>query len=257
MAGHNLLADKVALVTGAASGFGEGIATLFAAEGAKVLVADINEEGGNRVTKAIIASGGSATFIRLDVTSVDAWHKALASAKEIYGRLDVLVNNAGWTYTVQDSHNVTEQLYDRLFDINVKSIFHSVRVIVPYFLERGGGDIINIGSCITERPTTKLTWYGASKGAVDMITRHLSNEYAGRNIRINGVSPSISETPLMREFIGKTPDEESKNALISIVPLQRLCTPLDIAKGALYFASPYFHNYQTGIILRVDGGLYT
>ncbi|KAM0554876.1 hypothetical protein ACHAPJ_006611 [Fusarium lateritium] len=257
MAGHKLLDQKVALVTGAASGFGEGIATLFAVEGAKVLVADINEASGKKVAENIVASGGTATFIRLDVTSADDWFRALKSAKKLYGGLDVLVNNAGWTYAVQDSHEITEEQYDRLFNINVKSIFHSVKAIIPHFLERGGGDIVNIGSCITERPTTRLTWYGASKGAVDMITRHLSNEYAGRGIRINGVSPSISETPLMREFLGKTPDDESKNALISLVPLERLCTPLDIAKGALYFASSYFNNYQTGVILRVDGGLYT
>lgn len=131
-----------------------------------------------------------------------------------------------------------------------------MNTIVPHFLDRGSGNIINIGSCITERATEGLTWYGATKAAVDKITRHLSNEYAPKGIRINGISPSISETPLMREFIGKSPDHESKTALARAVPLRRLCTPEDIAKAALYLASPYFNDYQTGTILKIDGGLY-
>lgn len=119
-------------------------------------------------------------------------------------------------------------------------------MIIPHFLSQGnGGNIINIGSCITENPTVGLTWYGASKGAVDMITRHLAAEYSPKGIRVNGVSPSISETPLMREFIGKEPDDESRRSLAAHVPLQRLCTPMDIAKAALYFATPYFNDFQT------------
>jgi 3-oxoacyl-[acyl-carrier protein] reductase len=143
-----------------------------------------------------------------------------------------------------------------IFDVNVKAIFYSVNTILPHFLERGSGNIINIGSCITERPTPGLTWYGATKGAVDMVTRHLANEYSPKGIRVNGISPSISETPLMRDFLGKEPDSESRASLTAHVPLNRLCTPLDIAKAALYFATPYFNDFQTGIVLRVDGGHY-
>ena len=120
----------------------------------------------------------------------------------------------------------------------MKGIFHSVMVILPHFLAQGSGNIINIGSCITENPTPSLTWYGATKGAVDMITRHLAKEYSPKGIRVNGISPSISETPLIRDFIGKDPDHESRERLTASVPLNRLCTALDIAKAALYFATP-------------------
>lgn len=120
-----------------------------------------------------------------------------------------------------------------------------MNTILPHFLANGHGNIVNIGSCITEKPTPGLTWYGATKGAVDMVTRHLAAEYSPKGIRINGVSPSISETPLMREFIGKEPDAESRTSLASPVPLSRLCTPQDIAKAALYFATPYFNDFQT------------
>ena len=132
-----------------------------------------------------------------------------------------------------------------VFDINVKSIFHATNTLIPHFLERGKGNIVNIGSCITENPTTGLTWYGATKGAVDMITRHLAAEYSPKGIRVNGVSPSIGETALMRDFLAQEPDSQNKAALISGVPLGRLCTPTDVAKGALYFATPYFNAFQT------------
>ncbi|KIY01116.1 uncharacterized protein Z520_02668 [Fonsecaea multimorphosa CBS 102226] len=257
MAPGKLLDGQVALVTGAGSGFGAGIAKLFAREGAKVLCADINEENGTRTVKEITGSGDLAHFVKMNVTVPGDWEQALVTAKEKFGGLDILVNNAGWTYRIKDTLTVTEAEYDRIFDINVKSIFHSVGKIIPHFLAQGYGNIINIGSCITEKPTVGLTWYGATKGAVDMITRHLSNEYSPQGIRVNGVSPSISETPLMREFIGRDPDSASKESLTSHVPLGRLCTPLDIAKATLYFATPYFNDFQTGIILRVDGGHYT
>lgn len=147
-------------------------------------------------------------------------------------------------------------LFSGIFDINVKSIFHSVNAIMPHFLAQGSGNIINIGSCITDNPTLGLTWYGATKGAVHLITRHLAKEYSPKGIRVNCVSPSISETGLMSDFIGKEPDAESRASLAAPVPLNRLCTPLDIAKASLYFATPYFNDFQTGAIFRVDGGHY-
>lgn len=132
-----------------------------------------------------------------------------------------------------------------VFDINVKSIFHATNALVPYFLKRGSGNIVNIGSCITEKPTAGLTWYGATKGAVDMITRHLAAEYSPKGIRVNGISPSIGETALLREFIAQEPDVHNKASLAASASLNRLCTPLDVAKGALYFATPYFNDFQT------------
>jgi hypothetical protein len=130
-------------------------------------------------------------------------------------------------------------------DINVKSIFHATNALVPCFLERRSGKIVNIGSCITEKPTTGLTWYGATKGAVDMITRHLAAENYPKGICVNGISPSIGETALLREFIAQEPDVHNKASLAASASLNRLCTPLDVAKGALYFATPYFNDFQT------------
>ncbi|KAF2159951.1 hypothetical protein M409DRAFT_29560 [Zasmidium cellare ATCC 36951] len=256
MSPHALLTGKVALVTGAASGFGEGIAKLFADEGAKIVVADINDEQGARVVKDIERSGGQAVFARTDVTKEADWKKALETAKQSFGTLDILVNNAGWTYRKKDSLTVTEQEYDRVFDINVKSIFHSVNAIIPHFLSQSSGTIVNIGSCITCKPTNGLMWYGATKAAVDVITRHMAREFSDKGIRVNAVAPSISETPLMKEFIAGDPDEESLKDAVRDVPVGRLCTPVDIAKACLYFASDYFNGFQTGIVLRADGGHY-
>lgn len=131
-----------------------------------------------------------------------------------------------------------------VFDINVKSIFHATNVIMPHFLKKKSGNIINISSCITENPTTGLTWYGASKGAVDMVTRHLAAEYSPFGIRVNSVSPSIGNTALFKDFIANDePDAETFSSLYP--PLGRLCTPLDIAKGTLYLATSYFNEFQT------------
>jgi 3-oxoacyl-[acyl-carrier protein] reductase len=132
-----------------------------------------------------------------------------------------------------------------VFDINVKSIFHSVNVILPHFLSQGSGNVVNIASCITCKPTNGLMWYSATKAAVEVITRSLAREYSSKGIRVNAVSPSISETPLMREFIGEEPTAEALSVAAMEVPVGRLCTPLDIAKGALYFASSYFNDFQT------------
>ncbi|KAL7965223.1 oxidoreductase [Trichoderma sp. SZMC 28014] len=238
------------------AGYGEGIVNLFADEGCKVVIADINEANGQRVATDISNRSGLVAFVKMNVTSPRDWQAALDFAKATFGGLDILVNNAGWTYTMKDTLTVTEQEYDRVFDINVKGIFHSVNTVLPHFLAQGSGNIINIGSCITEDPTKGLTWYGASKGAVDMITRHLAKEYSSKGIRVNGISPSIGQTSLMPDFIGKDPDAASLASLAAPVPLNRLCTPLDVAKGSLYFATQYFNNFQTGIILRVDGGHY-
>ncbi|KAA8646689.1 uncharacterized protein ATNIH1004_005364 [Aspergillus tanneri] len=239
------------------SGFGEGVAKLFAEEGAKVLLADINATGGERVTAEIIAAGGQAEFVKTNVTIETDWENVLAVAKDKFGGLDILVNNAGWTYRLKDSLTVTEAEYDRIFDINVKGIFYSVNVIVPHFLAQGSGNIINIGSCITAQPGPGLLWYGATKGAVDMITRCLAAEFSAKGIRVNGVSPAMGDTALMGDFLGKDPTDQIRQSKSAEAPLNRLCTPMDVAKAALYFATPYFNDFQTGILIRVDGGNYS
>jgi 3-oxoacyl-[acyl-carrier protein] reductase len=222
------------------------------------------------VTSEITAAGGQAEFVKTNVTIEADWKNALDVATSKFGRLDILVNNAGWTYRLKDSLTVTEVEYDReysdldstslplasyllsaigIFDINVKGIFHSVNIIMPHFLAQGSGNIINIGSCITARPGPGLLWYGATKGAVDMVTRCLAAEFTPRGVRVNGISPSMGETPLMGDFLGKDPTDQIRLTKSAEAPLNRLCTPLDIAKAALYFATPYFNDFQTYVQL--------
>ena len=192
-----------------------------------------------------MATGAQAIFVKSDITKDSDWKNALELARSAYDGLDILVNNAGWTYKKKDSLTVTEEEYDLLFEINVKSIFHSVKVLLPHFLSKGSGAIINIGSCITCKPTNGLMWYTATKAAVEGITRSVAREYSHRGIRCNAVMPSLSDTPLMRSFIGEEPTTEGRSAAASECPVGRLCTPLDIAKAALYFATDYFNDFQT------------
>jgi 3-oxoacyl-[acyl-carrier protein] reductase len=209
----------------------------------------------------ITSAGHTANFVRMDVTVEADWRLALSTTKSEFGRVDILVNNAGWTYRRRDTLEVPENEYDRkflslahytlsnddlgVFNINVKSIFHAVKVIMPEFLAQGSGNIVNISSCITCKPTNGLLWYTATKGAVDSITRGLAREYSPRGIRVNAVSPSIGSTALTADFVGQDFTDDVMNFNAAETPLKRLCTPLDIAKAALYFATPYFNSFQT------------
>ncbi|KAL2835658.1 4-formylbenzenesulfonate dehydrogenase TsaC1/TsaC2 [Aspergillus pseudoustus] len=256
MAPQRLLDGLVALVTGGGSGFGEGIAHLFAEEGAKVVILDIGEEGGQKVATDITTAGHTAIFVKADVTKPADWRAAVDTALAKWGKVDILINNAGWTYRRKDSLEVTETEYDRVFDINVKGIYNSINAVLPHFLKQGHGSIINISSCITCVPTKGLLYYTATKGAVDLLTRGLAAEYSHRGIRVNGVSPSLGNTPLVSNFVGEEFTGEMAKAHATQAPVGRMVTPRDIAKGCLYFASPFFNDFQTGILLRVDGGQY-
>ncbi|KAF9893001.1 hypothetical protein FE257_012412 [Aspergillus nanangensis] len=256
MTRQNQLDGLVALVTGGGSGFGEGIAQLFAEEGASVVIVDIGVSGAERVATNIRKAGHAAIAIKADVTKAADWQAAVDQTLGQYGKIDILVNNAGWTYRRKESLEVTEEEYDRVFDINVKGIFHSINAVLPHFLKQGHGNIINISSCITCKPTSGLLYYGATKAAVDMLTRGLAAEYSSRGIRVNGISPSLGNTALVSQFVGEEFSGEMAKEQATQAPLQRMVTPLDIAKGCLYFASPYFNDFQTGITLRVDGGQY-
>ncbi|KAM0554880.1 hypothetical protein ACHAPJ_006615 [Fusarium lateritium] len=255
-AGQKLLDGLVALVTGGGSGFGEGIATLFAEEGAKVVILDINQPGGERVTADIQKAGHNALFIKTDVTKAENWNSAVEMAIAEYGKIDVLVNNAGWTYRNKDTLSVPESEYNRIFDINVKSIFHSVNATMPHFLKQGSGSIINIGSCVVMNPSVGLAYYNATKGAVDMLTRSLAAEFSPKGVRVNGILPSLGNTALVQEFLGKDLTGDIVQDKSRASKLGRMVTPRDIAKGCLFFASPFFNEFQTGGLLRVDGGEY-
>lgn len=181
------LEGKVAIVTGAASGFGRGIATKFTAEGAKVIVADLSEDNGRAVATEL---GSSAVFQRGDVTKREDWDALLKVATERFGGLDIVVNNAGATYANKPTESVTEQDFDLCFNVNVKSIWLSTSVVLPYFLESGRpGCFINVASTAGVRPRPGLAWYNASKAACISATKSMAVEYGPKQIRFNSVAP--------------------------------------------------------------------
>lgn len=246
------LKDKVALVTGAGSGFGEGIARRFAAEGAKVVVNDINATGGQRVAEIIRQQGGQAMFVAADVAKRADVKAMAAKTLDTYGRLDIVVNNAGTTHRNQPMLDVPEELYDRIFAVNVKAIYLAALEFVPIMRRQGGGSIINTASTAGLRPRPGLTWYNASKGAVITMTKSMAVELAPDKIRVNCLCPVAGETALLADFMGgDTPENRAR--FTASVPLGRLSTPEDIANAALYLASDEA-NFITGVALEVDGG---
>ena len=178
---------------------------------------------------------------------------ATADALEAFGRIDVLVNNAGWSHRNQPLLEVDEATFQRVFDINVKSIFHFTRAMVPHWRDVGGGVMINVGSTAGIRPRPGLTWYNASKGAVNLMTRSLAVELAPDRIRVCGLAPVMGATALLETFMGQPDTPENRAKFIATVPLGRLSEPEDIANAALYLASDEA-AFITGVILEVDGG---
>jgi 3-oxoacyl-[acyl-carrier protein] reductase len=247
------LKDKIALVTGAGSGFGEGIAKRFAQEGCNVVVNDINVEGGERVAKQINAAGGKAAFVKADVSKDGDWAAMLKFALDTFGGLTTVVNNAGTTHRNQPMLNVTEEQFDRIYSVNVKSLFHSAKHCVPYFRKQGGGAFITIASTAGVRPRPGLTWYNGSKGAAIMTSRSMAVELAPDRIRVNIINPVAGETALLAEFMGGQDTPEMRAKFIATIPLGRLSHPLDVANAALYLASDEA-EFITGACLEVDGG---
>lgn len=243
------LENKVAVVTGAASGFGEGMAKRFAEEGAKVVVADLNGDGAARVAKEI---GSAAIAIASDVSKrsdVDAMVKA-ATGK--FGRLDILVNNAGYTHRNGDLLKVDEATFDRIYNVNMKAIYLAALAAVPVMEKQGGGSIITTASTAGLRPRPGLVWYNASKGWAINATKSMAVELASRKIRVNCLCPVAGETGMLADFMGEDTPEKRAQFRASI-PLGRLSTPLDIANAALWLASDEA-EFITGVALEVDGG---
>ncbi len=242
------LKNKIAIVTGAASGFGEGIARRFADEGARVLVADIDAERGARVAQAI----PNGLFHRVDVADGRQVQAMIQAATEAFGGLDILVNNAGIAQRRGPLDGFSEEQFDRLYAVNVKSIYHATLAALPIFRQRGGGVIVNTASTAAGRPRPGLTWYNGSKGAVVSLTRSLAVELAPDRIRVNAINPVIGETALTAEFMGgDTP--ELRKSFVASVPLGRMSRPTDIANAALYLVSDEA-EFITGVCLDVDGG---
>jgi 3-oxoacyl-[acyl-carrier protein] reductase len=244
------LASKIALVTGAASGFGAEIARTFAREGARVVLVDINADGVQAVAAAI---GAAALPIVADVTSATEVAAAVARTLDAHGRLDIVVNNAGWTHRNQPLLEVSEAEFDKVYAINVKSIYHMTRAVVPAMRRQGGGCIINIGSTAGIRPRPGLTWYNGSKGAVHLLSRSMAAELAPDRIRVNCVAPVLGETGLLESFMGLPDTPQNRAKFIATIPLGRLSRPADIANGCLYLASDEA-EFVTGVVLEVDGG---
>jgi 3-oxoacyl-[acyl-carrier protein] reductase len=248
------LSGKVAIITGGGSGFGEGIAKRFAEEGAKVIVNDIDDAGGKRVAAEIekVHGQGSAVYVHADVAK-DAEVKAMIDAcLARFGRLDIMVNNAGVSHRNMPMLEVPEEMVDKILAINVKAIYLAARHVVPLFRRQGGGVIINTASTAGLRPRPGLTVYNASKGAAITMTKSMAVEFAPDNIRVNALCPVAGETPLLSTFMGAdTPENRAK--FKASIPLGRLSTPRDIANAALYLASDDA-AFITGVALEVDGG---
>ncbi len=247
------LKDKSIIVTGAGQGIGEGIARRLAAEGAQVIVNDIQAAPGEKVAAAIRADGGRASFFAADVTRTAEVKALVQAAVERHGRLDVMVNNAGWTHRNRPALEVSEDEFDKVYAINMKSIYLSTIHAVPVFRAQGSGSFINIASTAGVRPRPGLTWYNGSKGAVITTSKSLAAELGPDNIRVNCINPVFNpDTGLSAEFAGGPVDEARRAKFLATIPLGRFSTALDVANAALYLASDEA-AFISGVCIEVDG----
>jgi len=238
------LKGKVAIVTGAGSGFGAGIAKRFVEEGAKVFVADIDEKNGSRIAKEL-----HSQFLRADVTRATDWARLIAEAKGA----NIIVNNAGWTHRRKPYVEVSEAEFDKVYAVNVKSIYLSAIHALPAFRKLGGGCFVNIASTAGLRPRPGLTVYNSSKGAVILMSKSMAAEFGPDKVRVNCVNPVFSpDTALSAEFAGGTITEEARKAFLATIPLGRFSTPLDVANACLYLASDEA-SMISGSCIEVDG----
>lgn len=244
------LNGKIALITGAAGGFGEGIARLFVAQGARVMIADLDGAKALQVARDL---GPSARAVACDVSKSADVQAAVQACLDAFGVPDIVVNNAGTTHRNQPMLDVDEATFDRVFNVNVKSIFYMTRAVLPMMRQRRQGSIINIGSTAGIRPRPGLTWYNASKGAVNVMTKSMAAELGPDKIRVNAICPVMGATGLIEQFLGAADTPESRAKVVAGIPLGRLSTPDDVAQAALYLASDA-SCFITGIELPVDGG---
>jgi 3-oxoacyl-[acyl-carrier protein] reductase len=244
------LRDKVAIVTGGASGFGKAIAETFAREGARIVVADINGQGARDVARSI---GQAAIHVAVDVAKKREVADMVAEAVKTFGGLDIMVNNAGYTHKNQPMLNVAEEEFDRILAVNVKAIYLAALACVPAMEKRGGGVILNTASTAGLRPRPGLTWYNGSKGAAVVLSKSMAAELAPKKIRVCAICPVIGETGLMEQFMGMPDTPQNRARFLATIPLGRFSTPADVANAALFLASPE-SSMITGVALEVDGG---
>ena len=243
------LKNKTVIVTGGASGFGEGIVRRFAKEGANIVIADINGDAGKKVSEGIQGS----LFCEVDVANNASVKNMIEDSVNKFGSVDVFINNAGIAQRNSPMTEVSEENFDRIYAVNVKSIFLSALYVVPIMRDQGAGVIINTASTAAVSPRPGLVWYNGSKGAVVTITKSMAVELAKDNIRVNAINPVIGDTGLTIDFMGGVDTPEIRQKFLATIPMGRMSTPLDIANAALFFASDE-SAFVTGVCLEVDGG---
>jgi len=247
------LKNKVAIVTGAGSGFGEAIARRFAEEGARVVVNDISGDAAQRVASEIAARGGEASVHVADVSKDAQVASLVQSSVARFGRLDIIVNNAGTTHRNQPMLDVSEDEFDRVYAVNVKPLFLTAKHAVPHFRKAGSGCFVTIASTAGVRPRPGLTWYNGSKGAAIVTSRSMAAELGPDKIRVNVINPVIGETGLLEMFMGMPDTPENRKKFLAGIPLGRFSRPLDVANAALFLASDEA-EFITGACVEVDGG---
>lgn len=246
------LQDKVVVVTGGAQGFGEGIVRRFATEGAKLVIADIQFSAAQALAEELQSQGYPTIAMQTDVTRGPDMRSLADATVKSFGRVDVVINNAGTSHRNQSLLTVSEAEFDRVFAVNVKSIYWSAQAFVEPFRTQGGGVFINIASTAGVRPRPGLVWYNSTKGAVITASKAMAVELAADKIRVNVINPVAGETPLLGTFMGEdTPEMRAK--FVASIPLGRLSQARDIAHAALYLASDEA-EFITGACLEVDGG---
>ncbi|MEN9558843.1 MAG: putative toluenesulfonate zinc-independent alcohol dehydrogenase oxidoreductase protein [Pseudomonadota bacterium] len=242
------LDNKVSIITGGASGFGEGIAKRFAQEGARIVIADINDTLGAQVAHSV---GG--LYVHCDVSKDEEVKSLIEATTKHFGALDVVVNNAGTTHMNKPILEVSEDEFDRVYAVNIKSLFLMTRHVVPVFRAQGrGGAMVNIASTAGVRPRPGLVWYNSTKGAMITASKGMAAELAKDKIRVNCINPVAGDTPLLPMFMGgDTPEHRAR--FLSVIPMGRFSQPADIANATLFLASDEA-EFITGACLEVDGG---
>ena len=243
------LNEKTAIVTGGASGFGEGIVRKFIAEGAKVMIADLNEEGAASLAEEL---GNNAQSFKVNVAKNDEVEAMMQATLDAFNSIDILVNNAGTTHLPAPMEEVSEEDFDLVMAVNAKSVYLTAKHIVPYMKTRNTGAILNVASTAGVSPRPRLNWYNASKGWMITATKAMAIELATHGVRVNAINPVAGETPLLKTFMGEdTPEVRAK--FLSTIPIGRFSTPEDMGNAACYLCSDEA-SMVTGVCMEVDGG---